>query len=151
MEITVARKNVEIKFDFKSMYKINNRLGTINNETGQRNSDGVGSLFYKVLERDDSAIVELIRLASSNGKKVPTDDEILDAIAAIVEEEGSTESLFKELEEDMVASGFFTEKISKYIENMEKSVEYLKAREDEDEAQIAVVEDMIGKMKGAIS
>ena len=34
MEITVARKNVEIKFDFKTMYKINNRLGTVNNETG---------------------------------------------------------------------------------------------------------------------
>jgi hypothetical protein len=79
------------------------------------------------------------------------DDEILDAIAAIVEEEGSTESLFKELEEDMVASGFFTEKISKYIANMEKTVTYLKAREDEDEAQIAVVEDMIGKMRDAIS
>lgn len=151
MEITVAKKNVEIKFDFKSMYKINNRLGTVNNETGQRNSDGVGSLFYKILERDDSAIVDLIRLASSSGKKAPTDDEILDAIADVVEEEGSTEGLFKELEEDMVASGFFKEKISKYIENMEKTVTYLKAREDEDAAQIEIVVQMIGKMKDAIS
>lgn len=151
MELTVAKHTVEIKFDFKTMFKINNKLGSVNKDTGERNADGVGALFYKILERDDSALMDLIRLSSTAGKKAPSDDEILDAIADIVEEEGTTENLFKELEDDMVASGFFKEKISKYIDNMETSVKYLETREDEDTAQIALVKDMIGKMRDAIS
>lgn len=151
MELTVAKRTVEIKFDFKTMFKINNKLGSVNKDTGERNADGVGALFYKILERDDSALMDLIRLSSTAGKKAPSDDEILDAIADIVEEEGTTENLFKELEDDMVASGFFKEKISKYIDNMETSVKYLETREDEDTAQIALVKDMIGKMRDAIS
>lgn len=151
MELTVAKRTVEIKFDFKTMFKINNKLGSVNKDTGERNADGVGALFYKILERDDSALMDLIRLSSTAGKKAPSDDEILDAIADIVEEEGTTENLFKELEDDMVASGFFKEKISKYIDNMETSVKYLETREAEDTAQIALVKDMIGKMRDAIS
>lgn len=151
MELKVANRMVEITFDFKTMFKINNRLGTVNKDTGERNADGVGTLFYKVLERDDSAILDLVRLTATEGKKVPTEDQILTAIADVVEEEGTTEHLFKELEDDMVASGFFKEKISKYIDNMEKSVTYLEAKEEEDTAQIALVKDMIGKMRDAIS
>ncbi|HEN7726892.1 TPA: hypothetical protein U7M43_001810, partial [Streptococcus agalactiae] len=139
-----------IKFDFKTMFKINNRLGTVNKETGERNADGVGTLFYKILERDDSAVVDLVKLSVGSGKKALSEDEVLDSIAELVEE-GSTEALFKEIENDMVESGFFKEKISKYIESMEKSVKYLEAREDADEAQIQIVKDMIGKMKDAIS
>ncbi|WP_159796450.1 tail assembly chaperone [Streptococcus halichoeri] len=151
MELTVAKRNIEIKFDFKTMFKINNKLGTVNKETGERNTDGVGSLFYKILERDDSALVDLIKLSTGSGKKALSEDEILDAIAELVDEEGSTEALFSEIEHDMVESGFFKEKISKYIENMEKSVKYLEAKDDSDEAQIQVVKDMIGKMKDVIS
>ncbi|HEO5725727.1 TPA: tail assembly chaperone [Streptococcus agalactiae] len=151
MELTVAKRNIEIKFDFKTMFKINNKLGTVNKETGERNSDGVGTLFYKILERDDSALVDLIKLSVGSGKKALSEDEVLDSIAELVEEEGSTEALFKEIENDMVDSGFFKEKISKYIESMEKSVKYLEAREDADKAQIQIVKDMIGKMKDAIS
>lgn len=121
MEFTVAKRKVELKFDFKTMFKINNKLGTINKETGERNSDGVGSLFYKILERNEDAIVDLIKLSVGTGKKAVSEDEILDAIAEQVEVEGSTESLFKEIEEAMVESGFFKEKILKYIETMKKN------------------------------
>lgn len=151
MEFTVAKRKVELKFDFKTMFKINNKLGTINKETGERNSDGVGSLFYKILERNEDAIVDLIKLSVGTGKKAVSEDEILDAIAEAVEEQGSTEELFKELESDMVDSGFFREKILKYIETMTKSVAYLKAKEDADEMQIQIVEDMIGRMNSALS
>lgn len=151
MEFTVAKRKVELKFDFKTMFKINNKLGTINKETGERNADGVGSLFYKILERNEDAIVDLIKLSVGTGKKAVSEDEILDAIAEQVEVEGSTESLFKEIEEAMVESGFFKEKILKYIETMEKTVTFLKAKEDVSEMEIQVVEDMIGKMNSALS
>lgn len=50
MEFTAAKRNIDIKFDFKTMFKINNKLGTINPETGERNADGVGALFFNILE-----------------------------------------------------------------------------------------------------
>ncbi|HEN0438763.1 TPA: hypothetical protein U3P52_001353 [Streptococcus agalactiae] len=151
MEFTVAKRKIELKFDFKTMFKINNKLGSVNKDTGARNADGVGSLFYKILERDESAIVDLIKLSVCNGKKAVSEDEILEAIAEVVEEEGTTEPLFKELEEDMVDSGFFKEKILKYIETMEKTVTFLEGKEGTSEMEIQVVKDMIGKMKNAIS
>ncbi|EZK68236.1 hypothetical protein Z482_01182 [Streptococcus pyogenes ABC020047395] len=69
MEFTAAKRNIDIKFDFKTMFKINNKLGTINPETGERNADGVGALFFNILERNESAIVDLVRLSAGSGKK----------------------------------------------------------------------------------
>ncbi|HEP2272018.1 TPA: hypothetical protein VCD45_000443 [Streptococcus pyogenes] len=151
MEFTAAKRNIDIKFDFKTMFKINNKLGTINPETGERNADGVGALFFNILERNESAIVDLVRLSAGSGKKALTEDEILDAIAESVDEKGTTEGLFAEIEKEMVDSGFFRAKILKYIENMEKSARYLKAKDDMDATQIQIIEDMIGRMSNAVS
>ncbi|OHX28326.1 hypothetical protein Javan273_0013 [Streptococcus phage Javan273] len=150
MELTVAKRQIEIKFDFKTMFKINNKLGSIS-ENGQRNTDGVGTIFYNILERNEQALIDLVKISNSSGKKALTDDEILDAIAEQVEAEGSVEPLFAEIEEEMVASGFFKEKILKYIDNMSKTLGYLEVKEDVDETQIKVIKDMIGRMTNAVS
>ncbi len=141
MEFTAAKRNIDIKFDFKTMFKIDDELKTVPSpETGERNADGVGALFFNILERNESAIVDLVRLSAGSGKKALTEDEILDAIAEAVDE-GTTEGLFAEIEKEMVDSGFFRAKILKYIENMEKSARYLKAKDDTDATQIQIIKE----------
>ena len=57
----------------------------------------------------------------------------------------------------MVESGFFKEKVSKYLENLELGLKYLKAKAEtaEDKAQaelqIEQTEAQIGRLKNAIS
>ena len=69
----------------------------------------------------------------------------------------STEPLFEALEEEMVDSGFFKEKVSKYLENLELGLKYLKAKAEtaEDKAQaelqIEQTEAQIGRLRNAIS
>lgn len=151
MEFVIAGRKVEIDFDFATMYKINTKLGTVNQDTGGRNEDGVGSLFYRVLEREESALVDLISIAVKAGKKAPTEEQIIEGIGKVVEEDGTTDRLFQEIEDEMVASGFFKGKISKYVDNMKKTVGYLETQENVNDTQIQVINDMIGKMSDAIS
>ena len=57
----------------------------------------------------------------------------------------------------MVESGFFKEKVSKYLENLELGLKYLKAKAEtaEDKAQaelqIEQTEAQIGRLRSAIS
>ena len=155
MEFTVGSRAIEIKFDYMTMYKVNRDLGS-QGPDGSRNEDGVGALFLRVVDRNDSALVDLIKLCASKKAKA---EEAIKAIADKMEELGaeSTEPLFEALEEEMVESGFFKEKISKYLENLELGLKYLKAKAEtaEDKAQaelqIEQTEAQIGRLRSAIS
>ena len=45
MEFKVKNKIIEIKFDYRTMFKVDKQLATKNKETGASNNDGVGTLF----------------------------------------------------------------------------------------------------------
>ena len=156
MEFTVGNKAIEIKFDYMTMYKVNRDLGS-QGPDGTRNEDGVGALFLRVVDRNDSALVDLIKLCASKKAKAVSDEEAIKALADKMEELGaeSTEPLFEALEEEMVESGFF--KVSKYLENLELGLKYLKAKAEtaEDKAQadlqVEQTEAQIGRLRSAIS
>ena len=158
MEFTVGNKVIEIKFDYMTMYKVNRDLGS-QSPDGARNEDGVGALFLRVVERNDSALVDLIKLCAGKKAKAVSDEEAIKALADKMEELGaeSTELLFEALEEEMVESGFFKEKVLKYLENLELGLKYLKAKaetaEDKAQAELQVeqTEAQIGRLKNAIS
>lgn len=158
MEFTVGSRAIEIKFDYMTMYKVNRDLGSQGTD-GSRNEDGVGALFLRVVDRNDSALVDLIKLCASKKAKAVSDEEAIKAIADKMEDLGaeSTEPLFEALEEEMVESGFFKEKVSKYLENLELGLKYLKAKAEtaEDKAQaelqIEQTEAQIGRLRNAIS
>lgn len=158
MEFSVRGRAIEIKFDYMLMYKVNKELST-RDDNGKPNEDGVGSLFLRVVERNDSAIVDLIKLCASKSAKAVSDEEALSAIALKLEEldATNTEPIFKAIEEEMVDSGFFNEKVLKYIEKLELALKYLKAKSEtaEDQAtaqfQIEQTEAQIGRMKNALS
>lgn len=158
MEFTVGSRTIEIKFDYMLMFKVNKDLST-RDDNGQSNEDGVGALFLRIVERNDSALVDLIKLCASKKAKAVSDEEALSAIAAKLEEldATNTEPIFKAIEEEMVDSGFFNEKVLKYIDKLELALKYLKAKSEtaEDQAtaqfQIEQMEAQIGRMKNALS
>ena len=158
MEFTVGSRTIEIKFDYMLMFKVNKDLST-RDDNGGSNEDGVGALFLRIVERNDSALVDLIKLCASKKAKAVSDEEALSAIVAKLEEldATNTEPIFKAIEEEMVDSGFFNEKVLKYIGKLELALTYLKAKSEtaEDQAtarfQIEQMEAQIGRMKNALS
>lgn len=154
MEFKVKNKIIEIKFDYRTMFKVDKQLATKNKETGASNNDGVGTLFNNILNRNDAGLVDLILLSANKAfsKAISEDDAITAIEDWLVEHDAeSTEILFEEIQQEMVDSGFFRNKILKYIENLETAVEYMKAQEDSEALQVEVTEKLIGKMKSALS
>lgn len=154
MEFKVKNKIIEIKFDYRTMFKVDKQLATKNKETGASNNDGVGTLFNNILNRNDEGLVDLILLSANKAfSKAISEDDAITAIEDWLVENGAedTENLFEEIQQEMVDSGFFRNKILKYIENLETAVEYMKAQEDSEALQIEVTEKLIGKMKSALS
>lgn len=154
MEFKVKNKIIEIKFDYRTMFKVDKQLATKNKETGASNNDGVGTLFNNILNRNDEGIVDLITLSANKAfSKAISEDDAITAIEnwLVDNDADDTESLFEEIQQEMVDSGFFKNKILKYIENLETAVEYMKTQEDSEALQIEITEKLIGKMKSALS
>lgn len=154
MEFKVKNKIIKIKFDYRTMFKVDKQLATKNKETGASNNDGVGTLFNNILNRNDEGLVDLILLSANKAfSKAISEDDAITAIEdwLVDNDAADTENLFEEIQQEMVDSGFFRNKILKYIENLETAVEYIKAQEDSEALQIEVTEKLIGKMKSALS
>ena len=154
MEFKVKNKIIEIKFDYRTRFKVDKQLATKNKETGASNNDGVGTLFNNILNRNDEGLVDLILLSANKAfSKAISEDDAITAIEdwLVDNDAADTENLFEEIQQEMVDSGFFRNKILKYIENLETAVEYMKAQEDSEALQIEVTEKLIGKMKSALS
>ncbi|HEL2202514.1 TPA: hypothetical protein TZE08_002137 [Streptococcus suis] len=159
MEIKVKSTVVNIKFDYSLMFSVDKELATRNKETGQSNNDGVGALFLKILNKEDSGIVDLIKISMPKSAKNVAEADIIAAIGnhiehLVIEEgmeiEAAYDSIFNEIKQEMVDSGFFKSKISKYLKNLEKARRYLETQEDS-EMQLEEFDEIIGTMKSALS
>ncbi|HEL1563221.1 TPA: hypothetical protein U0J94_001579 [Streptococcus suis] len=159
MEIKVKSTVVNIKFDYSLMFSVDKELATRNKETGQSNNDGVGALFLKILNKEDSGIVDLIKISMPKSAKNVAENDIIAAIGnhiehLVVEEgmeiEAAYDSIFNEIKQEMVDSGFFKSKISKYLKNLEKARRYFETQEDS-EMQLEEFDEIIGTMKNALS
>ncbi|MFH6626380.1 tail assembly chaperone [Streptococcus suis] len=159
MEIKVKSTVVNIKFDYALMFSVDKELATRNKETGQSNNDGVGALFLKILNKEDSGIVDLIKISMPKSAKNVAENDIIAAIGnhiehLVVEEgmeiEAAYDSIFNEIKQEMVDSGFFKSKISKYLKNLEKARRYFETQEDS-EMQLEEFDEIIGTMKSALS
>lgn len=157
MEFKIGNKAVEIKFDFRLMFRIDKDLAT-KDANGQSSKNGIGALFYKIVDRDDQGIVDLIQFCGSKKGKAISEDEALSAIENYFEKsdaEDPQEALFEEIQEEMVQSGFFKKKILKYIENMRLGLELAESQATENDAtaqmQAKAISEIIGKMESALS
>ncbi|MGU7859906.1 tail assembly chaperone [Streptococcus suis] len=159
MEIKVKSTVVNIKFDYALMFSVDKELATRNKETGQSNNDGVGALFLKILNKEDSGIVDLIKISMPKSAKNVAENDIIAAVGnhiehLVVEEgmeiEAAYDSIFNEIKQEMVDSGFFKSKISKYLKNLEKARRYFETQENS-EMQLEEFDEIIGTMKSALS
>ena len=145
MEFNVAKKIVEIKFDYRLMFKIDKDMAT-KDANGQAAGNGVGALFFKIVNRDDQGIVDLIQYCASKKGEARFEKS---------ESDDPQEELFQEIEEEMVQSGFFKKKILKYIESMKLGQELAQAQAEAGdqtaEAQVKAISEIIGKMENAVS
>ena len=153
--IKVKKKDVEIKFNYRLNFKANKKLGT-KNEQGVPQNDGAGILFVQVLEKEDDALINLIKLVDDK----LSENEILDAVdsyvAALVEdglgEEEAYDQVFEDLKEEMLSSGFFVSKVRKYHEQLMTAQEVLGAKTDE-ESQVTAkaLGDLAQRVKSELS
>lgn len=145
--IKVKKQDLDIKFDYRLMFKANKVLSSVD-ENGQRAENGAGQLFVNVLERKDSAIFDLIRLADT--RKL-TEEDIVDAIANYAAEHGY-ETIFEEVEAELLESGFFRPKIQKYLDDMKFGQELLgEPTNREETTQQKALEKMVERLQSKIS
>lgn len=155
-EIEVKGKTLEIKFDYRTMFKANKELATKNPETGQKNNDGASNLLSRILEQDDEAVFDLIELVYPNKKKKLTENDLFDAIEGYIEvyddESEGYDALFNNVKEEMLDSGFFLKKVKKQVENMEQGKKMLEERDDEQsKMQAKALDGMLSSLKNEIS
>lgn len=154
--IELKGKQLEIKFNYGMLFKANKKLGT-KDAQGNSQNDGAGVLFVKVLEEDDDALFDIIKLAS---KDKVTDEDIAKSVQNFVEtfedEEEGYSMVFETLKQEMLDSGFFVKKLKKYINNLEKAADYLKNQQPTEEIQnpeqqAKAVKDLADRIKKEIS
>lgn len=161
MELKIKNVTVSIAFNYLMMFKVDKQLATRNPQTGASNNDGVGALFLAILNQEDEGLLNLIKLALPKSKNSISDDDIIEAIgehvASLVDEgldeEAAYSRLFDDVKAEMVDSGFFKTKISKYIDNMERARTMLSGRTDMEDLgiQLQSLDETIGMMKNALS
>ena len=146
--ITVGKKDLDIKFNFRLMFKVNKDLATTD-DNGNRQENGAGQLFINITERKDSALVDLIRIAA-NDKKL-TDDTILDAIEDYAAEHGY-EEMYDEIEKELLDSGFFLQKIQKTLEDMKFGRELMQdSKSEQEQMQAQAIDKVIQRLEKKIS
>ncbi|MDN6261470.1 MAG: hypothetical protein L0J21_07005 [Staphylococcus simulans] len=154
--VELKGKQLEIKFNYGMLFKANKKLGT-KDAQGNSQNDGAGVLFVKVLEEDDDALFDIIKLAS---KDKVTDEDIAKSVQDFVEtfedEEEGYSMVFETLKQEMLDSGFFVKKLKKYINNLEKAADYLKRQQPTEEIQnpeqqAKAVKDLADRIKKEIS
>ncbi|WCG53938.1 tail assembly chaperone [Enterococcus faecium] len=154
--VELKGKTLEIKFNYALLFKANKRLAS-KDANGNPQNDGAGVLFAKVLEKEDDALLDIIKLAA---KGEPSENEVLEAIAEYIanyeDEEEGYNAIFENLKEEMINSGFFLMKIKKYIKNLEKAAEAIKNQKPDDKikdpkASAQAIQELADMMKKEIS
>jgi|GEM_PF-995764 len=154
--VELKGKPLEIKFGYGMLFKANKKLAS-KDKNGNSQNDGAGILFAQVLEEDDDALVNIIKLAAKGDL---SENDVLTAIGEYVErfedEEEGYGKIFSDLKAEMLASGFFVKKLKKYIGNLEKASEAVKGMNptediENPEAQSKAMQELADRMKKEIS
>lgn len=155
MKFKVKNTFIDIKFNYQSVYKINKALSN-KSDDGEAMTDGVANLFTRLESEDDSVFIDVVKLFAPK-KLTLSDDDVLDAIAATIDEKVETEGLdeesaysgiFTELKQEAVASGFFKKKLKDYVKVLDSVIEALKGQNPTTETigQIKLFEELRTKI-----
>ncbi|WP_270319150.1 tail assembly chaperone [Lactococcus petauri] len=139
--LTVGKKDIEIKFNYGLVFRLNKAL-----ETEQGADNGAGIVFSRLKSGDDSALHDIIKVIS--GKNTP-DEAILNAVGEQAEllgegDEGAgLDKLINMMVEEIEKSGFFMRKLHIFKENVEKAKAQLKPAQKDEQAGLQAILDTL--------
>lgn len=141
IKLMVGKKEVEIKFNYGLVFKLNKAL-----ETQQGADNGAGIVYSRLKSGDESALHDIIKVAS--GRNTP-EDAIIEAVGEQAEilgdgDEGAgLDQLVAQMVEEIEASGFFMRKLRAFKTQVEKAKAELKPEQKEEIAGVnALLETM---------
>ena len=146
---TFDSKKHTIKFNYSAFFKANRAFSELD-KAGNSMNNGAAVLFNKLINQDDTAFLDVIRLYVPNKT---SDEQIMGIVDEMTEEGKTVEELADEFIEEMKTSGFFRRAVNSYIKMMEKGLEMLKKKKqtEENDASISMVDSQLTSLKEAIS
>ncbi|MEE6709396.1 tail assembly chaperone [Lacticaseibacillus paracasei] len=145
LEITVKGQPVEAKFNFRALFRANKLYSS-----AEGANDGASSIWLAFVTDDDMALFKALRVLLP---KSYTNDDIMDALDK-AEEDGKSQELFKEVEQELHESGFFKHAATRWLNLTEKYGKALtdkKNKTAEEKMQEAVTQDTLDAMKKSLS
>ncbi|MBU6046315.1 hypothetical protein KQ232_01330 [Lacticaseibacillus paracasei] len=145
LEITVKGQPVETKFNFRALFRANKLYSS-----AEGANDGASSIWLAFVTDDDMALFKALRVLFP---KSYTDDDIMDALDK-AEEDGKSQELFKEVEQELHESGFFKHAAQRWLRLTEKYGKALtdkKNKTAEEKIQEAATKDTLDAMKKSLS
>lgn len=138
MELTIGKKTVELKFNFKAFLKANNEYSTFD-ENGNNMGDGAANLFVRLASDDLTVIPDVIKVAGNIGKV--SEDDLDNAIDELTEGGSKIDVVMDEMKGELKDSGFFAKSIKGQMKTMEKALPILekKAKTEEETQQVEAV------------
>ena len=145
LEIQVKDQPVEAKFNFRALFRANKLYSS-----AEGANDGASSIWLAFVTDDDMALFKALRVLLP---KSYTDDDIMDVLDK-VEEDGKSQELFKEVEQELHESGFFKHAATRWLNLTEKYGKALtdkKNKTAEEKIQEAATKDTLTAMKKSLS
>lgn len=145
LEIQVKGQPVEAKFNFRALFRANKLYSSADGA-----NDGASSIWLAFVTDDDMALFKALRVLLPNSY---TDDDIMDVLDK-AEEDGKSQELFKEVEQELHKSGFFKHAAQRWLNLTEKYGKALTDKKDptdEEKIQAAATKDTLAAMKKSLS
>jgi len=145
LEITVKDQPIKTKFNFRALFRANNLYSSTESA-----NDGASSIWLAFVTDDDMALFKALRVLLPNSY---TDDDIMDVLDQ-AEEDGKSQELSKEIEQELHESGFFKHAAQRWLNLTEKYGKALtdkKNKTAEEKIQAAATKDTLDAMKKSLS
>lgn len=144
LEINIKGESIPVKFNFHALFRANKLYSS-----AEGANDGSSSIWLAFVTDDDMALFKALRVLLP---KPYTDDDIMDVLDK-VEEDGKSEELFKEVEQELHESGFFKHAATRWLNLTEKYGKALtdkKNKTAEEKIQEAATKDTLDAMKKSL-
>ena len=145
LEITVKDQPVEAKFNFRALFRANKLYSS-----AEGANDGASSIWLAFVTDDDMALFKALRVLLPEKY---SDDDIMDVLDK-AEEDGKSQELFKDVEQELHESGFFKHAATRWLNLTEKYGKALtdkKNKTAEEKIQEAATKDTLAAMKKSLS
>ena len=145
LEITVKDQPVEAKFNFRALFRANKLYSS-----AESANDGASSIWLAFVTDDDMALCKALRVLLPEKY---SDDDIMDVLDK-AEDDGKSQELLKEVEQELHESGFFKHAATRLLNLTEKYGKALtdkKNKTAEEKIQEAATKDTLDAMKKSLS